>query len=114
MLWMLLIPTTITYLGVVSNQLVLITNGNRFPVLVNDKKIGKYGGVESGGMLGGDDDLHCRMTPKTHLNALADIFDEKDGTASIGDFLIEGGENIAYYCYLLWVFLVCSKLLSSA
>jgi hypothetical protein len=124
-LYILAIPVLFTFLGAASNQLVLIKNGDTFPVMLNDKKLAamteskeeskeihfnkpnpafKQDGVV---ML---DDVHCVMTHQTHLNALADIFDMKDAIYSIGDFLLILGEWFGVFCFPLFVFDVVRKL----
>ena len=55
------------------------------------------------------DDTHIIMTKKTHLNALADVFDLKDAIYSIGDFLIMLGEWIFSWAPLAWLVLVLRK-----
>jgi Family of unknown function (DUF5317) len=122
-LWVLLLPYAFTFFGAASNQLVLIANGDKFPVLLNAKKISMmqaaeeseaaklpfryFSRVNDDGMI---DDTHCLMTPKTHLNALADIFDFKDGIYSIGDLLLETGAWLGSFCIFVWLALVVAKL----
>ena len=109
-LYILAIPVLFTFLGAASNQVVLIANHDTFPVLVNEKKVADMAArddkeekpstpsfttpvpAEEMNDVVMFDDVHCLMTPKTHLNAFADIFDLKDAIYSIGDFsLILGG-----------------------
>jgi hypothetical protein len=125
-LYLLAIPVLFTFLGAASNQIVLIANHDRFPVMVNDKKLA--GMTESkedhsihfvkpipafeaddAVML---DDTHCSMTPHTHLNFLADIFDMKDAIYSIGDFMLMFGEWLWAFAPALFVFDTVRKLRS--
>ncbi len=99
--WLIFAPWMIAFTGAASNQLVLIANHDKFPVMVNALKldemrnpspsnfIAKLLGapapapavkVGDDGML---DDIHCVMTDKTHLNFLADLFDMHDAIYSI-------------------------------
>jgi hypothetical protein len=55
------------------------------------------------------DEVHCIMTPETHLNALADIFDFHDATYSIGDGLLTLGEWLGTFCMFIWGFLMVDK-----
>jgi hypothetical protein len=125
-LYILAIPVLFTVLGAASNQVVLIANHDTFPVLVNDKKLAEMTepkdepkeirfnkpmpAYEEGDtvML---DDVHCNMTNKTHLNALADIFDMHDAIYSIGDFLLMLGEWVGTFSPFVFVFDVVRKLL---
>lgn len=102
-LWIMLIPSTIFSLGVASNQAVTIANGDRFPVLLSAGKIHQIPSLtidpDGVAML---DDIHCVMTPQTHLNALADIFDE-GGMCSIGDFMLDLGSWLFSYAFIVWL-----------
>ena len=129
-LYILAIPVLFTFLGAASNQVVLIANHDTFPVMVNDKKLAemtetkeKFPVMElklhkvfkptpaqeknDAVML---DDVHCAMTSKTHLNALADIFDLKDAIYSIGDFLLMLGEWFSVFAPFVFVFDTTRKL----
>ena len=56
------------------------------------------------------DQVHCIMTPETHLNALADIFDfNQEGIYSIGDELLFLGDWLRFPCLLLWGFMLTDK-----
>jgi hypothetical protein len=110
-IWILLLPTVTGSLGTLSNQAVKIANHDRFPVLVNDKKL-QDAQPDSEGFL---DDEHIVMTSKTHLNALADIWDfNSEGTCSIGDELIDLGAWLDGFCLWIFLALVAQKLYSSA
>jgi hypothetical protein len=73
-IWILALPLIFTFVGAASNQIVLVANHDKFPVMVNSRNVESHGGVDDEGML---DDIHCLMTDKTHLNYLADIFEFK-------------------------------------
>ena len=107
-LWVLLSPYALITAGAASNQLVLIANHDKFPVMVNTTKLPKLADVEGApdGML---DDVHCVMTNKTHLNFLADIFDMHDAVYSIGDFALGAGEWLNIFCPFVWGALIVRK-----
>jgi hypothetical protein len=125
-LWILLSPFALQITGAASNQVVLIANGDRFPVMVNAAKLEEmqqeeadaeaqhkhqwpfvWQSTEPDGML---DDTHCVMTSHTHLNALADIFDLHAATYSIGDFILMLGECLSTFAPFVWMFAVVEKL----
>ena len=127
----LLLPYGIFGLGVLSNQAVLWSNGDRFPVMLNARKIDKILSQDQeqdlasilgikpkapiaktpdpDGML---DDTHCVMTSKTHLNALADVFD-LGSIYSIGDFTLYLGEWLMTWTPFVWGYAVIKKLYDS-
>jgi len=127
-LWILLAPYAIFGLGVASNQAVLIANGDKFPVMLNARKLDKILnptidadlekilGIkivekpapkpDPDGMI---DDTHCQMTSKTHLNALADVFD-LGSIYSIGDFTLYLGEWLMTWTPFVWGYAVIRKL----
>lgn len=105
MLWIILLPACVTFVGAASNQAVLIANGDKFPVLINDVKQAQAE-VTPSGMI---DDTHCLMTRQTHLNALADIFD-LGNIYSIGDMLIEFGRWLGTFSFFVWIALVTRRL----
>jgi hypothetical protein len=125
-LYLLAIPLLTFMLGVASNQAVLIANHDKFPVLLNDRKLAKF--VEADAKEDSDffarrtmparvvngavmiDDVHCNMTKETHLNTLADIFDMHDAIYSVGDFLIELGSWLLGFAPVLFLFDVSRKL----
>ena len=98
--------------GDVLNHLVLISNGDRFPVLINERQLRnenegrKNVDFEKDGMI---DNEHFPMTKDTHLNFLGDIIDIGSETLSIGDLLIEGGEWIWELAPYLWGSLLVLK-----
>ena len=100
-LWILITPYVLLYTGAGLNQLVLIANGDKFPVMI-DKDHPKFplDPQHPGYFLG--DDTHCVMTNKTHLNFLADIFDFHDATMSIGDMLLGLADTTHQYSEVLW------------
>jgi hypothetical protein len=127
-LWILLGPYVILGLGAVSNQAVLIANHDKFPVMVNARKLDVMLNPSPPGPLAtllgilepapkGDkgedrmiDDIHCVMTPVTHLNFLADIFDLHNATYSIGDLLMILGEQIGSFTPIIWGTLIFKKI----
>jgi hypothetical protein len=127
-LWILLGPYIIFGLGAASNQAVLIANHDKFPVMVNTRKLAAMLNPPSPGPLatllgilepapkvdkgeeGMIDDIHCIMTPVTHLNFLADIFDLHDVTYSIGDLLMILGEWAGSFTLIIWGTLIFKKI----
>lgn len=105
-LWVLLLPYAVSYLGLASNQLVLIANHDTFPVLMRGTAATRIM------PLGYDDEGHVLMTKDTHLNALGDIFDVHDGWISIGDMLLTLGIKTESICFWVWMTLVLRSLIS--
>ena len=124
----LLLPYGVFGLGVLSNQAVLMANHDKFPVMLNARKLDKIlsqnaeediqkilgPGVKievvtappnPDGMI---DDVHCVMTKDTHLNALADVFD-LGSIYSIGDFTLYLGEWLMTWTPWVWGALLVSK-----
>ena len=123
-LYLLAVPLLFTFLGAASNQIVLIANHDTFPVMESPATIQKIrvavhnaqGNPEidpdsipdiDRGML---DETHCLMTEKTHLNFLADVFDLKTATYSIGDFLLIAGDWSWTFAPFVFLFVVIRKL----
>jgi uncharacterized protein DUF5317 len=123
-LWVLLLPLGCTFVGAASNQIVLIANHDTFPVMMNASDLKKFTAEVhaaqeneeidpstipdiDNGML---DNSHCIMTPYTHLNFLADIFDFKTAYFSVGDGLLEVGDWLWSFCPFVWLVLVVRKL----
>lgn len=102
-IWILALPLIFTFVGAASNQIVLVANHDKFPVMVNSRNVESHGGVDDEGML---DDIHCLMTDKTHLNYLADIFDFKSSIMSVGDLLLDLGEYTTGFAPFLWAILM--------
>lgn len=100
-LWVILLPYMFTFVGAASNQLVLITNHDTFPVLARDSISGKILPDEEG---------HVLMTSATHLNALADILDFHDGWYSVGDLMLMLGQWGETFCPFIYMALVSIKL----
>ena len=125
-LWALLTPLAFTFAGAASNQLVLIANHDKFPVMVNDVKLAEMTAemtappkkdnpfpfvysstVYDATML---DDIHEAMTPDTHLNFLADIFDMQAAIYSLGDFMLMLGSWLWTFAPFVWAYAVIVKL----
>lgn len=106
MLWIVLLPYALVFLGAASNQAVIIANHDKFPVLINSRALAQADADEDG-ML---DNEHCIMTKDTHLNFLADIFDMKDSYISVGDMLLSVGEWIGTFSIFVWGSLVIIRL----
>ena len=126
-LWVLLAPLAFTFAGAASNQLVLIANHDKFPVMVNDVKLAEMTDHRFGSAPKKDnpfpfvynsavydttmlDDVHEAMTPDTRLNFLADIFDMRDAIYSIGDFMLMLGSWLWVFAPFVWVYAVIVKL----
>ena len=120
-------PVACTFAGVLSNQLVLWANHDKFPVMANPVKLQVFTDGEpslnpdgSVTVKGGHfvilpdgtimmDPIHCLMTKQTHLNFLADVFDFQDVTMSVGDLMLELGDWSWGFCPFLWGSLLCLK-----
>jgi Family of unknown function (DUF5317) len=110
MLWIPLLPVMLAVAGAASNQAVLIANHDKFPVMLNDAKLPAM--TDKGSAPGMLDDTHCIMTPATHLNFMADVFDfGPGGINSIGDLLLEFGGWLLPFACLLWGAKVSMRLL---
>jgi hypothetical protein len=131
--WLLWVPLLLIFSGILSNQICLISNHDRFPVMVNARKMAgmvqpvkhtklpfafntsiTHQEIEAApkdlgpdGML---DTIHCLMVPGSHLKALADIFDFGISTMSIGDLLISLGEWLLTITPIMWLTLILRKL----
>lgn len=124
-LYILAAPLLCFFLGAASNQVVLNANEDTFPVRISQAKLEKLeqGSVEEladGTKIVGDvmilpdgkimlDYVHCVMTPNTHLNFLADIYD-LGNIYSIGDFALMLGEWALAPAPFVWAFVVIGKL----
>jgi len=106
MLWVVFLPYVFIGLGAASNQLVLIANHDKFPVMENGWRASQYE-VRVDVI---DPEGHCLMTKDTHLNFLADIFDFKDAIYSIGDLSIMLGEWLNTFCIFVWIALVVKSI----
>jgi len=130
-LYILVIPVLFTFLGALSNQIVLQANHDTFPVMISSAKLFEHkhalakiaesdsdaDAVEEATLRlveldhGFLDDTHIVMTDKTHLNFLADVFDfRREGIESIGDLLLKLGEFTWTYAPFIFVFAVIGKL----
>jgi hypothetical protein len=107
MLWLLLLPTIMGFVGAASNQLVLFVNNDKFPVMVNQKHLHSFGDADADGMM---DDIHCVMTHQTHLNFLADIFDFHHSIQSIGDLLMTWSDEYGLFAWVMWAVLMIKKI----
>lgn len=115
-LWLALAPITAEYIGAGLNQLVLIANHDTFPVMENswfaDQAAHRDLVQKAPDGVVMLDPIHCIMTSKTHLNFLADIFDLKDATYSLGDGFLILSDWLSSFCYAAWAVLVVRKLCS--
>lgn len=112
-LWVLLLPTAVSFTGAASNQLVLWANNDTFPVKVNLVKLDKFTGGHTITLPDGTvmmDETHCLMSSKTHLNLLADNWDFHETIESVGDMLIDLGAWLWTFCPFVWVAAVVGKL----
>jgi hypothetical protein len=130
-LYILIIPVLFTFLGALSNQIVLQANHDTFPVMISNAKLFEHkhalakiaesdsdaDAVEKATLRlveldhGFLDDTHIVMTDKTHFNFLADVFDFRhEGIESIGDLLLKLGEFTWTYVPFIFVFAVIGKL----
>ena len=123
-LYLLAVPALCFFLGAASNQAVLIANHDRFPAMLNDTKAAIfadklnseeippliYHSIVKDGMI---DEVHCVMTPQTHLNILAEVFDF-GSIYSVGDFLLILADWLWAFMPFLFVFDVVRKLKKSA
>jgi hypothetical protein len=124
LLYIVLAPYLVIGLGMASNQLVLNANNDTFPVRLNPIKAfdwsnkGKLLRVIPPDMFPKypkgavfiNDNLHVMMTPDTHLNWLADIFDFHNSVISIGDMLLDFGEWLNGFAFYLWAGALLRKL----
>jgi Family of unknown function (DUF5317) len=112
-LYIFAIPILFIFLGAASNQIVLIANHDKFPVLINEAKVAKYN-AENGVLTLPDgtimlDEVHCVMSDKTHLNFLADVIDVGD-IESVGDLSLEFGGFLWPLAPYVWGVAVISKI----
>ena len=115
-LWVLLLPYLFYGAGSASNQAVLITNDDTFPVRINLIKLydwsdkGKLIKVDLQGHVFTNDNMHVVMNDHTRLNWLADNFDFHTSIMSVGDFLIYFSEWLSGFCVYVWIALVVKSL----
>lgn len=97
LLWVLLFPFVVDYTGAALNQIVMIANNGRMPVLLSPTELNSWlaspdNTILENGMM---DMRHSVMTRSSRLKFLADIIDLKQsGIWSVGDLLIAVGENM--------------------
>ncbi len=101
-LYILVFPSALFYTGAAMNQVVLVANGGKFPVMVNDRHAKIFDLTEDDFM----DDIHCRMTGETHLNWLADLLTFGHTIVSLGDLLIDAGRATASSAFVAWATLL--------
>jgi len=117
-LYILAFPLLLIFTGAAMNQAVIAANHDKFPVMLNEHRAAKFiqnhkecflGLVcvdvpaSDDGML---DEVHCLMTPSTHLNFLADWIDLHHGMYSPGDLLLMLGDYLLDYAPLVWALLM--------
>jgi hypothetical protein len=137
-LWLLWVPLLMFVAGVFSNQVVLIANHDKFPVMINSQKLKqytdrpcresllpfKYGVVLNSKIsladiscvehkdLGADamiDDVHTVMGGNSRMKALADIWDLNDAIYSVGDFLLMLGGWLLNFTPIVWATLIIRR-----
>ena len=136
--YLLLIPALFYVLGIASNQVVLVANHGKFPVMLNatwkekmctiptmeqigldsddDEMVAEYKQAvaripASSCKKGGEmiDETHSIMGPNSHLKVLSDIF-PLGAIYSIGDGGIFLGEYLLGLSPLMWLALAIRKL----
>lgn len=111
-LWIALSPFVLIYVGTALNQLCLIANHDKFPVMANTRKVQMH--REAGDLKPGEgdmiDSIHCLMSKQTRLNFLGDIFDFQDETDSPGDLMIQSGNFTEPYAIVVWMVLAAKRL----
>jgi hypothetical protein len=117
-LWILALPLALSLLGAASNQAVIIANHDTFPVRISEVKVAMLEAQEGATYTLPDgkvmlDPVHCVMTDKTHLNALADNFDI-GGIESVGDMALDLGGWLWTFAPFVWGAAVVRKLYSLA
>lgn len=131
--WVIAIPLLLILFGAASNQLVLVVNWGKFPVMLNSAQSAKLQKSKADykkpfrasntsvsvstvrraddpdGMI---DDVHCVMSHSNNLKFLADWINLGDGIYSPGDLLLMLGSTLQVFAPVLWVVLVVRKLWS--
>ena len=138
--WVIALPILFVALGALSNQVVLIANHDKFPVMVNNRKLQGFlrpadeeeviKSVTIDGLIqiplstlpvgkvrpydpdGMIDNVHCIMSPSSRFKALADIWDLR-AIYSVGDGLILLGTWFLSFAQTAWIVLVLRKLIPS-
>ena len=127
------VPFLFIFLGIASNQSVLIANHGKFPVMLNEFQVAHFC---SAGLNGEDaglkfsifdssvdfsscerggqflDEVHSIMGKNSHLKAMSDIFNLSDGIYSIGDFSLMAGFWMLTFTPFVWLVLTIRKLAS--
>lgn len=107
-LYILAIPAFCFLLGAGLNQVVMIANHDKFPVMVNQVRTRTEEnpqGLQPGDMI---DSEHVVMQDSDHFKYLADIFDF-GSIYSVGDGFSELGEYGWSFLPLVWVYAICRK-----
>lgn len=135
------IPLLLIFSGVFSNQLVLVANWGKFPVMVNQRQVElmqddfdkpkmdsiffdssihftktKQSKLKRPKYPVKDteflDDIHSIMGHNSNLKGLADWINLGDAIYSPGDLLLELGEWLFAFTPLMWLVLILCKLVS--
>lgn len=112
-LYIVAIPTLCIVFGAGLNQIVLIANHDKFPVMVNhDKTVTEDSpeGLNPGDMMDHD---HVVMSDTDHFRFLSDIFD-LGSIYSVGDGFIELGEYLSSFAWFVWIYAICRKIQDDA
>lgn len=114
--YLLVIPALLFGLGLASNQLVLLANHGKFPVMMNELIYETFCKAASGIPQnacgnGGQflDPVHSVMGPNSHLKFLADIFPIGDVSYSIGDVFLFLSELLFKFTPAMWLALTIRK-----
>lgn len=102
-LYLLAISPVVTFTGAAMNQVVLVANDGKFPVMISDRGAKEFGFKEDGM----SDMWHTRMTKDTHFNWLADYINLQTVILSPGDLLISLGESLSFLT-IVWMTLIIS------
>lgn len=122
--YLIAIPILLICSGVASNQVVLVANHGKFPVMANAAMLDTFCSpkqidpeeledippsscVKGGEML---DEVHSIMGPNSHLKALSDIFPLGKAIYSVGDGLLYLGFWLFSYTPYMWLALTIRKL----
>lgn len=133
--WQLLaVPLLFVFLGLASNQSVLIANHGKFPVMLNERQVAtfcsresslenafkdkvkfsiintraSYTDCSSGGQF--IDNIHSIMGSNSHLKGMADIFSLGDAIYSIGDGFLFLGFWLLSFTQIAWAALTLRKI----
>lgn len=124
-LWLIAVPVLSIFLGAASNQVVLVANHGKFPVMINDAFYAKFCTIPPDAdpeliamippiacLKGGQmiDEVHSIMGPNSHLKLLSDIFPLGDAIYSVGDGLINFGSWMLTFSPIAWLFLTMRRL----